>query len=337
MNGRIHSESAAINRIAFQLEYELGKRNIKGDYKLAKDDLKISYGTITEVFDNILKLLDSVSSQADTKKHEDRSEKITLIFLFDEIDQFAGPERQTLLYNLFDMVEHARIPVCVIGSTTKLNILEHLENRVKSRFSQRLIYMPLFSSFDQLRSSVETMLHINNNKLFVPDDWNSFVSETLNNDESELTKLLRTNYETFKNLALLRNSFIPTIALSKSYELLKQDITSCVRVKKYLKNQLADSLLARIESLSDLELAILICACRVSLKNEEAVNLTLVFDEYTKLTKASQTTFADTFKIWKKSDIKNIWETLATLDLIGERAAIGIRLNACLLYTSRCV
>lgn len=113
LNGFIHSEQTAINGIATQLEQQLQK--IHGNETKIDDASleKISSGSLTEVFEKILLLLDSTTktgSEDSGNADGSSTTKITVIFVFDEIDTFAGPVRQTLLYNLFDMVEHARVP-----------------------------------------------------------------------------------------------------------------------------------------------------------------------------------------------------------------------------------
>ncbi|CAI4861735.1 ADM_collapsed_G0058920.mRNA.1.CDS.1 [Saccharomyces cerevisiae] len=163
LNGFIHSEQTAINGIATQLEQQLQK--IHGsEEKIDDTSLEtISSGSLTEVFEKILLLLDSTTKTRNEDSGEvDRESitKITVVFIFDEIDTFAGPVRQTLLYNLFDMVEHSRVPVCIFGCTTKLNILEYLEKRVKSRFSQRVIYMPQIQNLDDMVDAVRNLLTV---------------------------------------------------------------------------------------------------------------------------------------------------------------------------------
>ncbi|CAH01810.1 origin recognition complex subunit 4 [Kluyveromyces lactis] len=327
LNGSLHSENSAINSIAEQLEFELANRNVNSSKKVKAEELGLSEGTLTEVFDNILRLLDSftVTPLKGVHSQKEKSEHVTLVFIFDEIDKFAGPVRQTLLYNLFDLVETSRIPVCVLGLTTKLAIMQFLENRVKSRFSQRIIYMPSISDYDQFKHVFKELLEVDDST--IPDQlrWNQFLDETLKNDDSEISRILRQNYENFKDIQLLQNAIFPTVALSKTYSELVESIKTCSKIKKYLANQLLDSISAKILSLSDLELAILISACRVALKNDEHINLTLVHEEFSKLGKIHKTTFADRFKMWTKHDMKNVWENLANQELITERGAISVR------------
>lgn len=56
---------------------------------------------------------------------------------------FATHPRQTLLYNLFDIAQARKAPIAVLGCTTRMDVVEMLEKRVKSRFSHRYVYLSL--------------------------------------------------------------------------------------------------------------------------------------------------------------------------------------------------
>ncbi|KAF9253926.1 hypothetical protein CBS147333_1052 [Penicillium roqueforti] len=72
----------------------------------------------------------------------------SIVILLDEFDLFVTHPRQTLLYNLFDIAQARKAPITVIGLTTKVDVTEMLEKRVKSRFSHRYTYVPLPRSFE---------------------------------------------------------------------------------------------------------------------------------------------------------------------------------------------
>lgn len=72
----------------------------------------------------------------------------SIIIVLDEFDLFVTHPRQTLLYNLFDIAQARKAPIAVIGLTTKVDVTEMLEKRVKSRFSHRYVYVPLPRSLE---------------------------------------------------------------------------------------------------------------------------------------------------------------------------------------------
>jgi len=76
---------------------------------------------------------------------EDRTDETakSVIFVLDEFDLFTTHPRQTLLYNLFDIAQAKKAPIVVLGLTTRVDVVETLEKRVKSRFSHRYVHLSL--------------------------------------------------------------------------------------------------------------------------------------------------------------------------------------------------
>lgn len=67
----------------------------------------------------------------------------SVIFILDEFELFATHPRQTLLYNLFDIAQARKAPIAVLGLTARVDVVETLEKRVKSRFSHRYVHLSL--------------------------------------------------------------------------------------------------------------------------------------------------------------------------------------------------
>lgn len=65
----------------------------------------------------------------------------SVFFILYNFDLFCLHHNQTLLYNLFDISQSAQAPICVVGVTRRLDVIELLEKRVKSRFSHRQIFL----------------------------------------------------------------------------------------------------------------------------------------------------------------------------------------------------
>lgn len=77
----------------------------------------------------------------------------SVIFILEEFDLFCAHHNQTLLYNLFDVSQSAQAPICVLGVTCRLDVIELLEKRVKSRFSHRQVF--LFPSLRRFEDYVD--------------------------------------------------------------------------------------------------------------------------------------------------------------------------------------
>ncbi|XP_078537894.1 origin recognition complex subunit 4 isoform X2 [Lissotriton helveticus] len=93
-------------------------------------------------------------------KKGDRTSSCPVIFVLDEFDLFAHHKNQTLLYNLFDISQSAQTPVAVLGLTCRLDVLELLEKRVKSRFSHRQIHLLNAFNFSQFLKIFQDQLSL---------------------------------------------------------------------------------------------------------------------------------------------------------------------------------
>uniref|UniRef100_A0A665SVG3 Origin recognition complex subunit 4 n=1 Tax=Echeneis naucrates TaxID=173247 RepID=A0A665SVG3_ECHNA len=152
LNGLLQTDDRiALKEITRQLHLE----NVVGD--------KV-FGSFAE---NLAFLLEAL-------KKGDRSSSRPVLFVLDEFDLFAHHKNQTLLYNLFDVSQSAQAPIAVVGITCRLDVLELLEKRVKSRFSHRQIHLLSSLTSTQYLERVQTQLSLPDH---FPDgqfaqDWN---------------------------------------------------------------------------------------------------------------------------------------------------------------------
>ncbi|GLI81529.1 origin recognition complex subunit 4 [Penicillium ochrochloron] len=89
----------------------------------------------------------------------------SVVILLDEFDLFVTHPRQTLLYNLFDIAQARKAPIAVIGLTTKVDVTEMLEKRVKSRFSHRYVYIPLPKTYETFSEICLASLDLDENEV----------------------------------------------------------------------------------------------------------------------------------------------------------------------------
>jgi len=81
----------------------------------------------------------------------DSGQSKSVVLVLDEFDLFTYHKNQSLLYNLFDIAQSKQNPICVIGLTPRLDVVELLEKRVKSRYSHRTILtFPSYSTEEYL-------------------------------------------------------------------------------------------------------------------------------------------------------------------------------------------
>uniref|UniRef100_A0A8H7NNX9 Origin recognition complex subunit 4 n=1 Tax=Bionectria ochroleuca TaxID=29856 RepID=A0A8H7NNX9_BIOOC len=130
LNGFIHTDDKLALR---EIWRQLGKE------MQVEDDI----ANRTNYADTMASLLALLSHPSEIMGTDEGLTSQSIVFILDEFDMFASHPRQTLLYNLFDIAQSRKAPIAVLGCTTRLDIVELLEKRVKSRFSHRYIYLTL--------------------------------------------------------------------------------------------------------------------------------------------------------------------------------------------------
>lgn len=88
------------------------------------------------------------------------SKKRYIIFVLEDLEKFAAHPQQNLLYCLFELA--LALPVFVVGTSCRIDVLELLEKRVKSRFSQNIVYLPLPASIEEFIDRVRVNLIVDN-------------------------------------------------------------------------------------------------------------------------------------------------------------------------------
>lgn len=73
-----------------------------------------------------------------------------MVMVLDQFEHFCSRARQTLLYNLFDIAQEAGVHLSVIGTSEKMDVMDSLEKRIRSRFSMRHLHTELPTTMDAL-------------------------------------------------------------------------------------------------------------------------------------------------------------------------------------------
>ena len=90
---------------------------------------------------------------------EGRRAALPVVFVLDEFDRFAERPKQKLLYNLFDLMQQPNVQMAVVGLTSRLDPVDLLEKRIKSRFSNRQILL-LPPTLEQTHASLLRLLSL---------------------------------------------------------------------------------------------------------------------------------------------------------------------------------
>lgn len=130
LNGFIHTDDKIASK---EIWRQLGR-----EMDVEEDGTKPS--NYADTLASLLALLSHPSEQS-AVNHDHTTKSV--VFILDEFDLFTTHSRQTLLYNLFDIAQARKAPIVVLGLTTRIDVVESLEKRVKSRFSHRYVHLSL--------------------------------------------------------------------------------------------------------------------------------------------------------------------------------------------------
>ncbi|KAL3488682.1 hypothetical protein BJX62DRAFT_239776 [Aspergillus germanicus] len=146
-------------------------------------------GKVTSYADTMATLLALLSHPEELRGSADDQDGTTtrtaksIVIVLDEFDLFVTHPRQTLLYNLFDIAQARKAPLAVLGVTTKVDVTEALEKRVKSRFSHRSVYVPLPRTFEVFSDACLAGLDLADDE--TPESLEGFDADELSIAKSE--------------------------------------------------------------------------------------------------------------------------------------------------------
>lgn len=129
------------------------------------------------------------------EKHTSKS----VIFILEEFDLFCNHHNQTLLYNLFDVSQSAQTPICILGITCRLDVVELLEKRVKSRFSHRQIFLFPGKKDDSISEALENRISRVRYYLSLPENKDCVLPISHKKQWNKSIKIL-TEDKKFRNL-----------------------------------------------------------------------------------------------------------------------------------------
>ncbi|XP_017784040.1 PREDICTED: origin recognition complex subunit 4 [Nicrophorus vespilloides] len=212
----------------------------------------------------------------------------SVLFIIEDFDLFCSHHNQTLLYNLFDISQSAQAPICVLGITCRLDVIELLEKRVKSRFSHRQYFLYAggenaeVDGLNLRMEKIRNLLTINNNKSNIVNNWNKSVSKLCSDKKfrtlNQRLMDIDLNERTLKNVLLTLVSKLK----EKSLELKIEDFET------ELNEFEADEVIEQLHDLSVLELCLLISMKHhIQIYDNQPMNFEMVYTRFVKFANAS--------------------------------------------------
>ncbi|XP_012684742.2 origin recognition complex subunit 4 [Clupea harengus] len=298
LNGLLQTDDRiALKEITRQLNLE----NVVGD--------KV-FGSFAE---NLAFLLEAL-------KKGDRHSSRPVIFVLDEFDLFAHHKNQTLLYNLLDVSQSAQAPIAVVGLTCRLDVLELLEKRVKSRFSHRQIHLLSSMGFSQYLETVLSQLSLPADfpDTKFSDEWNANVKKLC--EDKSVEDVLRKHFNSskdFRSLHLLLLLVLGRVTVSnpviKPADLLEVGRLSSVDSKANI-----------LHGVSVLELCLIIAMKHLNdIYEGEPFNFQMVHNEFKKFISRKSHSIHN----FEKPVVIKAFEHLQQLELIRPVEACSVKIQ----------
>ena len=105
-------------------------------------------------YDNYKKALDNFF----LKKTQDEDETMIIIYC-DYIDHLVHKKKQRLLYTLFELINKSR-NILLIGFTYNYNLMDQMEKRIRSRSTQKTMYINI-EDYEKVLNALEKAFHKN--------------------------------------------------------------------------------------------------------------------------------------------------------------------------------
>ncbi|KIY00562.1 uncharacterized protein Z520_03225 [Fonsecaea multimorphosa CBS 102226] len=275
----------------------------------------------------------------------------TVIFILDEFDLFTTHPRQTLLYNLFDIAQARKAPIAVVGCSTRMDVVDCLEKRVKSRFSHRWLHVPSVKSLVAFEEVVRGVLclpvdgkdalgpRVTKEDLDWRRRWNEYIKIQLLPAPSTQAVMKKIFYGTKSIPDMLAALYIPiaTLSLPADDEVGDSDVSKSHTPIVTDTTISPPSLLDLLPHLPVLHLSLLVSAARLeTIYDVTKANFTLVHKQYTELLTRSKLQRSSSFSFskagaitgtglrsWSKDNARAAWEDLAQWQFILPHSGAG--------------
>ena len=251
----------------------------------------------------------------------------SVLFILNEFDLFASRPRQTLLYNLLDIAQSQKAPIAVLGLSTRIDVAEGLEKRVKSRFSHRYVHVGgAIRNFKTFAAVCRAAVGVERGELGFRErvgvlggggdarsgdgdpiaTWNGTVDEML--ARSDIQATLTRIYHTTKSIPeALSALYLPT-------SLLPTTTTTAPTKPTPHPRTTPTNPLSHLPSLTTLALSLLIASARLEIiLAQPLLTFPLAYDEYTNLSKRSKQRDATASggaggRVWGARVARAVWE-----------------------------
>ncbi|KJA29886.1 hypothetical protein HYPSUDRAFT_126194 [Hypholoma sublateritium FD-334 SS-4] len=231
-----NTDRHALREIAFQLLQQTGTSLLPDSEKVQLDDASEAEEDENPFLDSPDHLAEGPTLSLPPSSHLHALIPVLLtlsrpvVVILDAFDLFALHPRQSLLYCLLDTVQNCRASsesrgIAVIGITSRVDTVQLLEKRVKSRFSGRTIRTAPPADLETCLTMVRTIL--------LPSNMDGCgEGEGEEEEEEEWNNLWTASVERFLAAKDVTNVFNETFTITRDFKVVARILTACIiRIK----------------------------------------------------------------------------------------------------------
>ncbi|KAJ1998798.1 origin recognition complex subunit 4 [Coemansia thaxteri] len=279
---------------------------------LVEQDLdNILIGSFADAFAYILNLLRSAGNGG-----EGAESVPPVLFILEEFDLLAQHPKQSLLYTLFDIAQSQQTPIAVLGVTARIDVMDLLEKRVKSRFSHRQIYVQspqkLCDFVEIARSALFLTAVTDCVSASYAEQFNARVEGIL--AAEPIARRIAHIFDFDKDVRqLLRLFVLASSRLSPESKLLQMSL-----VEASVAQDVASAKLQVLSSVSLLELCLIISMKSLVQCGSSKYNFEMVYSEYKSFMSRHLLVVSagGSMKVYKKPVALKAFETLVELEIV---------------------
>ena len=259
-------------------------------------------------YDNYRKALDNFF----LKQTQDDS---MIIIYCDYIDHLVHKKKQRLLYTLFELINKSR-NILLIGFTYNYNLMDQMEKRIRSRSSQKTMYINI-DDFQSVLNAVEKSFR---NNIFNEDEEHKdfkkcgkYFYDCLVNEESEdyifyLEKLVKLGTSIDGILTKIQNHLLMVKIKIDNYEknykndfINKNDLREIIikATKKIVEDEKRGYTLNMLLKCSKFQLTLFICLTSCVSQFREKILLSTFYNKYKTIMKLNKRSSYDLILIQK--------------------------------------
>ena len=142
----VQDEPTALMAIASQLRVNYSSATLRGSFC---DGLR-----------NLMHLLTRTCPAGAGEEVTKGEQRQPVIFVLHAFEQFCARPKQTLLYSIFDLMQTDNASMAVIGLTTRIDVADLLEKRVRSRCGHRQMWLPALDKAADCVALLESALKL---------------------------------------------------------------------------------------------------------------------------------------------------------------------------------